>query len=47
MLNAIIVILLIIGGFTSVMIGCLAICSILVIIFLIADNLVYKIRRSK
>lgn len=47
MLNAIIVILLIIGGFTSVVIGCLAICSIPVIIFLVADNIIYKIRRSK
>lgn len=47
MLNAIIVILLIIGGFTSVVIGCLAICSIPVIIFLIADTILYKIRRSK
>lgn len=47
MLNAIMVILLIIGGFTSVVIGCLAICSIPVIIFLIVDNIMYKIRRSK
>lgn len=47
MLNVIIVILLIIGGFTSVVIGCLAICSIPFVIFLIADAILYKIRRSK
>lgn len=47
MLNAIIVILLIIGGFTGVMIGCLLLCSIPVAIFLIIDNIIYKIRRSK
>lgn len=47
MLNAIIVILLIIGGFTSVVIGCLALCSIPFAIFLITDTILYKIRRSK
>lgn len=47
MLNVIIVILLIIGGFTSVVIGCLALCSIPFAIFLIADTILYKIRRSK
>lgn len=47
MLNAIMIILLIFGGFAAVMIGCLLICSIPVVIFLIADSLIYKIRRSK
>lgn len=47
MLNAIIVILLVIGGFTSVMIGCLLLSSIPVAIFLIIDTIIYKIRRSK
>lgn len=47
MLNVIIVILLIIGGYTGVVIGCLALCSIPFAIFLIADTILYKIRRSK
>ena len=47
MLNAIIVILLVIGGFTAVMLGCLLLCSIPFAIFLIIDKLLYKIRRSK
>ena len=47
MLNAIIVILLVIGGFTAVMTGCLLMCSIPFAIFLIIDNIIYKIRRSK
>ena len=47
MLNAIIVILLVIGGFTSVILGCLLLCSIPLAIFLIVDNILYKIRRSK
>ena len=47
MLNAIIVILLIIGGYTGVVIGCLALCSIPFAIFLNADTILYKIRRSK
>lgn len=47
MLNAIIVILLIIGGFTAVMLGCLTLCSIPFAIFLIIDNIIYKIRRNR
>ena len=47
MLNAIIVILLVIGGFAAVMIGCLLMCSIPFAIFLIIDNIIYKIRRGK
>ena len=47
MLDAIIVILLVIGGFTSVMLGCLLLSSIPLAIFLIIDNILYKIRRSK
>lgn len=47
MLNIIIVILLIIGGFTAVMLGCLLLCSIPLAIFLIVDKFLYKIRRSK
>lgn len=47
MLNAIIVILLVIGGFTGVMIGCLALCSIPFAIFLIIDSIIYKIRRNR
>ena len=47
MFNTIIVILLVIGGFTAVMIGCLLMCSIPLAIFLIIDNILYKIRRSK
>lgn len=47
MLNAIIVILLVIGGFTSVILGCLLLCSIPLAIFLIVDIILYKIRRSK
>lgn len=47
MLNAIIVILLVIGGFTGVMLGCLLLCSIPFAIFLIIDKILYKIRRSK
>ena len=47
MLNAIIVILLIIGGYTGVVIGCLVLCSIPFAIFLIVDTILYKIRRSK
>ena len=47
MLNAILVILLIIGGFTAVMLGCLLLCSIPLAIFLIIDKFIYKIRRSK
>ena len=47
MLNTIIVILLVIGGFTAVMLGCLLLCSIPFAIFLIIDNILYKIRRSK
>lgn len=47
MLNAIIVILLIIGCYTGVVIGCLTLCSIPFAIFLIADTILYKIRRSK
>ena len=47
MLNVIIVILLVIGGFTSVMLGCLLLSSIPLAIFLIIDNILYKIRRGK
>lgn len=47
MLNAIIVILLVIGGFAAVMIGCLLLCSIPLVIFLIIDKFLYKIRRGK
>lgn len=47
MLNIIIVILLVIGGFTAVMLGCLLLCSIPLTIFLIIDKFLYKIRRSK
>lgn len=47
MLNAIIVILLVIGGFAAVMIGCLLMCSIPLAIFLIVDKFLYKIRRSR
>lgn len=47
MLNIIIVILLVIGGFTAVMLGCLLLCSIPFAIFLIVDKFLYKIRRSK
>ena len=47
MLNAIIVILLVIGGFTAVMLGCLLLCFIPLAIFLIIDKFLYKIRRSK
>ena len=47
MFNAIIVILLVIGGFTAVMLGCLLLCSIPLAIFLIIDKFIYKIRRSK
>lgn len=47
MLNAIIVILLVIGGFAAVMIGCLLMCSIPLAIFLIVDKFLYKIRRNK
>ena len=47
MLNVIIVILLVIGGFAAVMIGCLLMCSIPLAIFLIVDKFLYKIRRSK
>lgn len=47
MLNAIIIILLVIGGFAAVMIGCLLMCSIPLAIFLIVDNFLYKIRRSR
>lgn len=47
MLNAIIVILLLIGGFAAVMIGCLLMCSIPLAIFLIVDKFLYKIRRSR
>ena len=47
MLNVIIVILLVIGGFAAVMIGCLLLCSIPLAIFLIIDKILYKIRRSK
>ena len=47
MLNAIIVILLVIGGFTAVMLGCLLLCSISLAIFLIIYKIIYKIRRVK
>ena len=47
MLNTIIVILLVIGGFTAVMLGCLLLCSIPLAIFLIIDKILYKIRRGK
>ena len=47
MLNAIIVILLVIGGFAAIMIGCLLLCSIPLAIFLIVDKFLYKIRRSR
>ena len=47
MLNTIIVILLVLGGFTAAMIGCLLMCSIPFAIFLIIDKILYKIRRSK
>ena len=47
MFNAIMIILLMFGGFTAVMIGCFLICSIPLAIFLIIDNIIYKIRRSK
>lgn len=47
MLNIIIVILLVIGGFTAVMLGCLLLCSIPLAIFLIIDKFLYKIRRSR
>lgn len=47
MLNIIIVILLVIGGFAAVMIGCLLLCSISLAIFLIIDKFLYKIRRNK
>lgn len=47
MFNAIIVILLVIGGFTAAMLGCLLLCSIPLAIFLIIDKFLYKIRRSK
>lgn len=47
MFNAIIVILLVIGGFAAVMLGCLLLCSIPLGIFLIIDKILYKIRRSK
>ena len=47
MLNTIIVTLLVIGGFTAVMLGCLLLCSIPFAIFLIIDKILYKIRRSK
>ena len=47
MLNTIIVILLVIGGFTAVMFGCLLLSSIPLAIFLIIDKILYKIRRSK
>ena len=47
MLNTIIVILLVIGGFTAVMLGCLLLSSIPLAIFFIIDNIIYKIRRSK
>lgn len=47
MLNAIIVILLVIGGFTAVMLGCLLLCSIAWEISLIIDKILNKIRRSK
>lgn len=47
MLNAIIVILLVIGGFAAIMIGCLLLCSIPLAMFLIIDKFLYKIRRNK
>ena len=47
MLNTIIVILLVIGGFTAVMLGCLLLCSIPFAIFLIIDKIINKIRKSK
>ena len=47
MLNAIIVILLVIGGFAAVMIGCFLLCAIPLAIFLIIDKILYKIRRGK
>ena len=47
MLNAIIVMLLVIGGFVAVMIGCLLMCSIPLAIFLIIDKILYRIRRNK
>ena len=47
MLNAIIVILLVIGGLAAIMIGCLLLCSIPLAMFLIIDKFLYKIRRNK